>query len=111
MNRRVAIRGLILLWLAASVQSVCAADQGAPPPAEVRDFTDDYFGRKVSDPYRWMEDSKSPEFKSWIKAQASYASANLDRLRTRVELLKRLEDLSDANVEVSSVTQVAGRYF
>ena len=111
MNNRVAIRGLFLLWLAASVQSLCVADSGAPPPTEARDFTDDYFGTKVSDPYRWMEDSKSAEFKSWIKAQASYAGANLGRLRTRAKLLKRLEELSNANADVSSVSYVAGRYF
>ena len=96
MNNHIACRGLFLLCLAAAARSLCAADTASPPPAEVRDFTDDYFGRKVSDPYRWMEDSKSPEFKSWMKAQAGYASANLDRLRTRAELLKRLEELSNA---------------
>ena len=111
MDNRIAIRGLFFLCLAAAAQSLCAADTASPPPAEVRDFTDDYFGRKVSDPYRWMEDSKSPEFRSWMKAQADHASANLDRLRTRAELLKRLEELSNANADVTNATQVAGRYF
>ncbi|HWP89788.1 MAG TPA: hypothetical protein VNM70_18045, partial [Burkholderiales bacterium] len=46
-----------------------------------------------------------------MKAQAGYASANLDRLRTRVELLKRLEELSNANADVTNASQVAGRYF
>ena len=111
MKNHIAIRGLFFLCLAAAAQSLCAADTSSPPTAEIRDFTDDYFGRKISDPYRWMEDSKNPEFQSWMKAQAGYASANLDRLRTRAELLKRLEELSNANAEVTNATQVAGRYF
>ena len=31
--------------------------------------TDDYFGTKVSDPYRWLENDKSDETKEWVKEQ------------------------------------------
>ena len=83
MNNHIACRGLFLLCLAAAAQSLCAADKTyRRHRRNPVIFTDDYFGRKVSDPYRWMEDSKSPEFKFWMKAQAGYASANLDRLKT-----------------------------
>ena len=29
--------------------------QTVPPKAEVRNVTDEYFGQKITDPYRWME--------------------------------------------------------
>ena len=72
----------------------------APPRAEAREVTDTYFGTTVADPYRWMED-KGPEFASWLKAQAAYARARLEALPEREALLKRIEALGEAGVEVS----------
>ncbi len=37
------------------------------PVAPVRPVTDTYFGTPVVDPYRWMENLKSPEVQSWMK--------------------------------------------
>lgn len=53
--------------------------QTQPPKAEIRNVTDDYFGRKIVDPYRWMENEKDPEFVSFLKAQADYARATRSR--------------------------------
>jgi prolyl oligopeptidase len=39
------------------------------PSARRADVIDDYFGTRVADPYRWMEDLASPELKEWIDAQ------------------------------------------
>ena len=39
------------------------------PQTQQRVVEDDYFGIKVSDPYRWLEDDQSPETESWVKAQ------------------------------------------
>ena len=39
------------------------------PTPRKADTTDSYFGTKVADPYRWMEDLNSPELKEWIDAE------------------------------------------
>ena len=39
------------------------------PQTQQKVVEDDYFGIKVSDPYRWLEDDQSPETESWVKAQ------------------------------------------
>jgi prolyl oligopeptidase len=73
--------------------------------------TDTYFGQKIVDPYRWMEDSKNADFVAWMKAQADYTRNHLDRLPMRADLLKRLEELSDTGVRVSGVQRAGGYYF
>jgi prolyl oligopeptidase len=39
------------------------------PPTTSVDQIDDYHGTPVSDPYRWLEETGSPETKAWIEAQ------------------------------------------
>jgi len=88
-----------------------ASAQNGPPKAPIHEVTDTYFGQKVVDPYRWMEDAKSPETAEWMKAQADYSRAYLDRLPMRTQLLKRLEELSETGVRVSGVQRAGNLYF
>ncbi|HEX5862735.1 MAG TPA: hypothetical protein VF014_00425, partial [Casimicrobiaceae bacterium] len=46
-----------------------ALAQAKPPVAPVKKVSDTYFGTAVADPYRYMEDMKSPEVAEWMKAQ------------------------------------------
>ena len=96
---------LVLLF----ITSICAQD--SPPKAAINEVTDTYFGQKILDPYRWMEDSKSPETAAWMKGQADYTRSYLDRLPLRTELLKRFEALSDVGVRVSGVQRAGNSYF
>jgi prolyl oligopeptidase len=100
----------IPIALVALLGSATYAQQG-PPKAPVHEVTDTYFGQKIVDPYRWMEDSKNADFVAWMKAQADYTRNHLDRLPMRADLLKRLEELSDTGVRVSGVQRAGGYYF
>ena len=46
-----------------------AASSASPPAAPVRPVTHDYYGTKVMDPYRYMENLQDPEVQAWMKAQ------------------------------------------
>lgn len=71
---------------------------------------DDYFGTKVSDPYRWMEDLDSPETKAWVDAENEVTAAYFKPLTFRDGIHKRMMDL--ANYERFSMPQKRGsRYF
>jgi prolyl oligopeptidase len=70
--------------------AAAAADQ--PPVARVEDVVDTHWGVEVHDPYRWMEETKDPEVQEWIKGQADFTSATLDRLPHRDELLGRIAE-------------------
>ena len=39
------------------------------PAARKVEQVDEYFGTRVSDPYRWMEDLESAELKQWVEAE------------------------------------------
>ena len=57
-------RLLVGAMLGASATLSAQTQQGkvAYPTAKTVVHADDYFGRKVSDPYRWMEDLNAPGF-------------------------------------------------
>jgi prolyl oligopeptidase len=105
------IKLLTLNLIALIVFGSTAWAQQGPPKAAVKEVTDTYFGQKIVDPYRWMEDSKSTETASWMKGQADYARAYLDRLPMRAQLLKRFEELSETGVRVSGVQRAGNYYF
>jgi len=63
------------------------------PNAKKGDVVDDYFGTKVPDPYRWLEDTDSPETAAWVKAENVLTSAYLKKLPDRVPFREELTQL------------------
>jgi prolyl oligopeptidase len=100
----------IIFVLGGSAHMVLAAPL-SQPVAPVRPVTDTYFGTQVVDPYRWMEDLKSPEVQTWMKAQNAYTRDYLDHLPGRDELIKRVESLDGAAVRVGELGLYGSRYF
>lgn len=87
------------------------AQVAAPPLAVVRPVTDEYFGTKVTDNYRWMEDMKSSELKGWIKAQADYTRNVIDAIPGRPGLLAEIQKYDSARTTVDSLQSFGGRCF
>jgi len=88
-------------------------DSPLPPVAPVRVVTDEYFGIKVADPYRYMEDLTSPEVSAWFKAQNDYTRGVLGRIPGRAALLARIKTLDEsAPAQVTDLRRLPGdRYF
>jgi prolyl oligopeptidase len=82
---------------ALALAAVCppaAARQRPDYPATRRvEQVDTYFGVKVADPYRWLEDEGSPERARWVEEQNRVTSAYLDKIPYRARLKERLERL------------------
>jgi len=57
------------------------------------DTVDTYFGTRVNDPYRWLEDDMSEETENWVKVQNEVTFAYLDTIPFRNELKDRLTSL------------------
>ena len=63
------------------------------PETRKSDQIDDYFGVKVPDPYRWLEDENSAETKAWVEAENKITFAYLDKIAYREKLKARLTQL------------------
>ena len=61
-----------------------------PALAEARPVIDTYFGNKVTDPYRYMENLKDTTVQNWIKAQTDYSRNILDGIPGRQELIDKM---------------------
>lgn len=59
------------------------------------DVVDDYFGTKVTDSYRWLEDDMSAETAEWVKAQNKTTYGYLEQIPYRDKIKSRLADLLD----------------
>jgi prolyl oligopeptidase len=66
----------------------------SPPMAPIRSVTDTYFGVKVEDPYRYMENVTDSEVVAWMNAQSNYAREALDRLPGRAALVARMDAIT-----------------
>ena len=66
---------------------------GQYPDTRKTDQTDDYFGTKVSDPYRWLEDDRSEETKAWVIAENKVTTDYIAQIPFRDAIKKRLTEL------------------
>ncbi len=80
------------------------------PPTPRSAVVDDYFGVKVADPYRWLEDDNAPETKAWVEAQNKVTSAYLEAIPARKVLRDRITKLWDFE-KFSAPFKRGGRYF
>jgi prolyl oligopeptidase len=100
--------GLVFL-LAVSALALADAPKG-PPPTKTDNVKDTLHGVEITDPYRWLEDQKSPETRAWINAQNEYTETLLNPLATRDKLKQRLTELLKID-SIGMPTEAGGRYF
>lgn len=63
------------------------------PETKKIEHTDTYFGTKVNDPYRWLEDDRSAETGAWVKAQNQVTYNYLKQIPYRDAIKARMEKL------------------
>ncbi|MFQ5603876.1 MAG: prolyl oligopeptidase family protein [bacterium] len=67
-------------------------------------------GVEITDPYRWLEDQKSPETRAWIDAQNEYTMSLLKDFPGREKIKKRFTQLMKVDV-INTPRERNGRYF
>lgn len=77
------------------LSSIDAVAQIAYPKAHKDNTVDVYFGEKVADPYRWLEDDMSAQTAEWVDAENAVTRKYLDNIPMRKNILKRLKETAN----------------
>jgi len=88
-NNYLQMKNIYVLSLLAFILA-CRSPQYHYPETRKTDTADIYFGTKVTDPYRWLEDPSSPETKAWINAQNEFTENYLRQITFRDSIKARL---------------------
>jgi prolyl oligopeptidase len=63
------------------------------PVTEKGNVVDDFFGTKVADPYRWLENDKNEAVARWVEAQNRVTFDYLDKIPFREKIRARLTEI------------------
>lgn len=63
------------------------------PETKKVSHTDEYFGTKVEDPYRWLEDDRAEDTKDWVKREVTFTNDYLSKIPFREEIRSQLKDI------------------
>jgi prolyl oligopeptidase len=84
---------------------------GPPPPAAVDPVTDKYFGTKITDNYRWLEDAKSSDTRDFIDAENAYTARYLKTVRIRPQAVDDLSSLEEVATWTEPMQRGDNYYF
>jgi prolyl oligopeptidase len=82
----------LFLSLACAAALPVFAQISVPPTQKVEQY-DEYFGEKIGDPYRWLEDDNSEETKAWVETENEATYKYLKSIPYRDAVNKRLTAL------------------
>ena len=89
MSKIIALSALALTTTTMTAQNITY------PKAPQDGTIDTYFGVKVADPFRPLEDDRSPATAAWVEAENQVTNAYLSKIPFRAKLLKRLKEVAD----------------
>jgi len=84
---------LAVAFALATLAVSITAQQMRYPETRKSDQVDTYFGVRVPDPYRWLEDETSADTARWVEAENKVTFAYLDAIPFRARLKARLTKL------------------
>jgi len=80
------------------------------PDTKQMDLVDNYFGKNVPDPYRWLESDTSQAVDQWIKQQNQVTYNYLEKISFREKIQTRLKEIWNYK-KVRTPDLQAGKYF
>ena len=84
---------IFILFLFVALSGCKYTSQINYPETKKCDTVDEYFGHKVADPYRWLEDDNSEETALWVKAENEITFDYLSKIPFREKIKERLTEI------------------
>ncbi|WP_424290139.1 prolyl oligopeptidase family serine peptidase [Daejeonella sp.] len=81
------------------------------PKTDKTEVSDTYFGTVIKDPYRWLEDDRAENTKTWVEAQNRVTQNYLGKIPFRDEIKSRLETLWNYEKYTAPFKEGAYTYF
>lgn len=90
-------------------RNIAPNDFPKPPETKQQPVSDTLHGVTITDPYRWLESTETPEVKAWVESQLGYTKSVLNRLPGRDRVQTRLTEL----LKIGSIgtPQVGGEWY
>ena len=104
---------LFTLVILLCVQYITGCGKDKPKIAKVQPVEDSYFGKKITDPYRYMENLQDPYVKNWFKSQADYSRSVLNSIPGRQSLIDKMREFDEKKSTRVSNLNITGndQYF
>lgn len=83
----------LIVWALIIFMGIKMNAQIKYPATEKKVVTDEYFGTKVEDPYRWLEDDNAAATKAWVIEQNKITTTYISSIPYRDKIKNRLEEL------------------
>lgn len=81
------------------------------PETKIEEIEEEFFGVRVKDPYRWLENDNSEETMEWVRKQQELTESILNEYPGRKDFLQRLKELNDYQKESTPVRMGEWYYF
>lgn len=106
------MKKLIIIFFASIllITMSCYRNGAKYPKTKKVDVYDTYFGVKVHDPYRWLENDSTAEVAEWVKEQNTVTSEYLNKIPYRASIKERLTSLWNYTT-MSTPFKEGGKYF
>lgn len=98
--------------LLAFITSQASQAQYKYPATPERPVVDDYFGTKINDSYRWLEDMNNPEVQKWFKDESDYTNSIVKTISGRDALFNRMKEIQAlSGDQYGTIRQVGDIYY
>ncbi|HEY9084433.1 MAG TPA: prolyl oligopeptidase family serine peptidase [Candidatus Tyrphobacter sp.] len=96
---------------AAAAALLAAGARLAYPPTPTDTVVETYWGHRVADPYRWLENAADPKVRAWAAAQSSLALGYIQRRPAYAHIARRVAQLSRTSTARFGLVVRHNRFF